>query len=167
MYAIRTRYSDNEADVIDLNTYRIEHLKEIELIRFENNHGTSPLGLSVSNNKINYIQPYDMIQFPIESEADEYIRYNNLSYKNKFFINNMYVVLYKVDRTIKVIYYVYYQLGPEKTYLGKPVKGKPSYTPYIQAAQTFDKDDAGKKAALLRKNSKTGKYWTTERVVIG
>lgn len=163
MYIVYKAYDDNTAELLDICTYRRIEMTEIELIRFVQN-GNEALGLSVSksNNKINYINAYTFCQFPTEAEANEYIKINGLNYSNKKYINDMFCVLHRNNKVYHVDYYVYYMAGPELTYLSE----KGGITPYIQGAKTFDKKEAGKKAALMRQKSKTGKYWTTQRVVV-
>lgn len=162
MIIVYKAYDDNSAELLDICTYRRMELTEIQLIKFVANGGEA-LGLSVSKNKINYIQAYDMVQFPTEYEADEFIRNNNLSSKNKKYINDMFCVLFKSDKVYHVKYYICIYRGDEIIYVGD----KGGYTPYIQAAKTFDKRTAGQKSALMTNNSKTGKHWTTRRVVVG
>lgn len=159
MYVIYEAYDDNTADVFDLGSYGRKLMTEQELIYFGNNHDV--LGLSVSGHKINYITPYDCLSFATEDEADEYIRENDLSYQNKRYLLGMYWVFEKKNHKHHVVYYVCTYAGDEVTYLCKN-----GYSPYIQSAKTFDKRTANEKAALMTKNSKTGKYWTTQRVVI-
>lgn len=162
MFIVYKAYDDNTAELLDICTYQRLQLTELELIRFVQN-GNEALGLSVSGNKINYITAYNMVQFPTETEANEFIVSNGLSYNNKKYINDMFCILYKTNKTYHVDYFVYTQAGPEMTYICK----NGGYTPYIQAAQSFDKREAGKKAALMTQRSKTGKHWSTQRVVVG
>lgn len=157
MYIIYKAYDDNTAEILDVGTYQKRELTEKELINFNKEHDV--LGLSATKQKINYIEAYSCVQFSMESEADEYIKENNLSYRNKRYIQGLYWVFEKSNKKIHVDYYVCAYAGKEVLYLAE--KG---YTPYIQAAKVFDKRSAGKAAALATKNSKTGKYWTTQRV---
>lgn len=159
MFIIVEAFDDNTATVMDLNTYARKEMSEAELIRFSNS-GHQVLGLSVTGQQINYINSYSCISFATESEADEYIRDCGLSFRNKKYINNLYWVLEKNNNKIHVDYYICTWAGNEATYVAD--KG---YTPYIQAAKVFDKRTAGKQAALMTKSSKTGKYWTTHRIV--
>ena len=159
MYVINEAYDDNTALVIDLSNYTRKEMSELELIRFAS-YGNEVLGLSVSGQQKNYINGYESISFPVEAEADEYIKENRLSFRNKRYLNGLYWVLEKKNNKIHVDYYICTWAGPNALYVGE--KG---YTPYIQSAKKFDKKTAGKQAALMTKNSKTGKYWTTQRVV--
>ena len=159
MFVVSEAYDDNTALVIDLNTFSRKEMSELDLIRFASS-GHDVLGLSVTNKQINYIHGYDCISFPTEYEADEYIKYNGLTFRNKRYLNGMYWVLDKKDNKIHVDYYVCTWAGNEVTYVAE--KG---YTPYIQAAKKFDKKSAGKQAALMTQNSKTGKHWSTQRIV--
>lgn len=159
MFIINEAFDDNTAIVLDLNTYARREMSELELIRFASS-GHDVLGLSVTNQQINYITAYSCISFAVETEADEYIRENGLTFRNKRYINGLYWVLEKNNKKIHVDYYICTWAGDTATYVAE--KG---YTPYIQAAKSFDKKTAGKQAALMTKSSKTGKYWTTRRIV--
>lgn len=159
MYIVYKAYDDNTADILDIGTFQIKYMTEIELIRFSKSHEV--LGLSTSGNKIIYINAYSCTQFPTEQEANEYIKSMGLSYKNKRFIQGMWWILEKNSHKYHVDYYICTYIGEEVTYLAE--KG---YTPYIQSAKTFDKKTAGEKAAIMTKKSKTGKYWTTQRIVV-
>ena len=46
-------------------------------------------------------------------------------------------------------------------YLGKDIK----YTPYMQAAKEFTKDEAQKKVDMMNKNPRAAQNWTIERIV--
>ena len=164
MYVVYQAYDDNTAEILDIGSYGRKLMTEQELIIFGNKHDV--LGLSVSGHKINYITAYNCLSFSSEEEANEYIKYNNLSYQNKRYMCGYWWVFEKKNNKIHVDYYVCNYKGEEVTYVGEDNKGKTLYTPYIQAAKSFDKKEAGEKAALMRKNSKTGTYWTTQRVVV-
>lgn len=159
MLVVVEAYDDNSALVMDLNTYTRKEMSELELIRFANN-GHNILGLSVSSRQINYINAYDCISFASEDEADEYIKENGLTSKNKRYTNNLVWVLEKKNNKIHVDYYICAWSGPNAVYVAEQ-----GYTPYIQAAKSFDKKTAGRKAVMMAQKSKTGKYWTTQRVV--
>lgn len=161
MYIIETAYDDNTAVILDLGTYEKRFMLEKDLIYFGNKHDV--LGLSVSNNKINYITSYSCISFSNESEADEYIRDASLTYKNKRNLLGYTWVFEKKDHKIHVDYYICAYAGPEVIYVGK----EGGYTPYIQAAKTYSKQEAGKTAALMRQHSKTGKHWKVQRTARG
>lgn len=166
MYVIYEAFDDNTAIVLDIGTYRRIQMSEQELIRFEKQNDV--LGLSVSKNKINYITAYNCLSFSSEEDANEYIKDNNLSYQNKRFIQGYWWIFDKKEHKKHVDYYICTYRGDDITYLGeKDNKGKNTFTPYIQAAKVFDKRTAGEQAALMTKNSKTGTYWTTQRVVRG
>lgn len=158
MYIIYEGYDDNTAVVLDLGTYQREHLTEKQLISLASRYDV--LGLSVSNNKINYITAYNCLSFPTEDEANDYIKYKKLTYQNKRYLLGYWWVFEKKDYKIHVDYYVCSYKGDDVTYVMD--KG---YTPYIQAAKSFDKRTAKEKAALMTKRSKTGTHWTTQSVV--
>ena len=160
MYVIYEAYDDNTADVLDIGNYGRKFMTEQELIHFGNNYDV--LGLSVSGHKLNYITAYNCLSFASEEEANEYIRENGLSYQNKRYAMGLFWVFEKKNHKKHVDYYICTYAGDEVTYLAE--KG---YTPYIQAAKTFDKRTAGEKAALMTNKSKTGKHWTTQRIVVG
>lgn len=159
MFVISEAYDDNTAMVIDLSTYSRKEMSEIDLIRFSAT-GHDVLGLSVSDKQINYIHGYDCISFATEDEADEYIKDKGLTYRNKKYINGLYWVLEKKSSKIHVDYYVCTWAGQNATYVAER-----GYTPYIQAAKSFDKKSAGRQAAMMTQHSKTGKHWTTQRIV--
>lgn len=159
MYIVYEAFDDNTATIIDLETYGTKFMTEQELINFGNKH--SVLGLSVSGHRVNYITAYNCLSFATEEEADDYIRENGLSYKNKRYAMNLFLVLEKNNHKRHVDYYIYTRAGDEVTYVMD--KG---YTHYIQAAKTFDKKTAGERAASMTQNSRTGKYWTVQRVVV-
>lgn len=159
MYIVYEAFDDNTAIILDIPSFTRREMTEKELINFGNNNDV--LGLSVSGRKINYINAYGCITFATESEADEYIKQNGLSYQNKRYIHDYWYVLEKKNYKIHVDYYVCHWRGDIATYIAD----NGGYTEYIQAAKIFTKDEAGKKAAMLRRNSKTGKYWTTHRVM--
>lgn len=159
MYVVYRAYDDNTADIIDLSTMHVENFGERQLIKL----GTEKdiLGLSVSSNKINYINAYTFIKFDSDNELNEYIReYVDEPYVKKN-VHGYFWLLKKTNHKYHVDYYVCTYKGDEVTYLGK----ERNYTPYIQAAKTFSKHEAGEKAALMTKNSKTGTHWTTHKVI--
>lgn len=159
MYIVYEAFDDDTAVLLDIPSFQRMELIEQELITFGNKNDV--LGLSVSGRKLNYINAYNCLTFPTENEADDYIKYNGLSYQNKRYIQGYWYVLEKKNYKKHVDYYVCHWINNVPTYIGE----KGGYTNYIQAAKKFTKDEAGKKAAMLRTNSKTGKFWTTQRVV--
>lgn len=159
MYIIYEAYDDNTADVLDIGNFAKRPMTEQELIIFGNNHDV--LGLSVSGHKLNYITAYNCLSFASEDEADDYIKSNGLSYQNKRYAVGYYWVFEKKNRKRHVDYYIYTCAGDNITYLTEN-----GYSPYIQAAKSFDKKTAGEKAALMTRNSKTGKHWSIQRVII-
>lgn len=161
MYIIYEAFDDDTAVVMDIPSFQRMEMSESELISFGSKHDV--LGLSVSGRKLNYINAYNCLTFPSEDEADDYIKYNGLSYQNKRYIQGYWFVFEKKNHKSHVDYYVCHWINNIATYIGD----KGGYTNYIQAAKKFTKDEAGKKAAMLRRNSKTGKFWTTQRVVVG
>lgn len=158
MFIVYKAYDDKSAEIIDIITYSKREMGERELIAFSKNHNV--LGLSVSNNKINYITAYSFMQFPTEADANEYCHENGYSYQQKMYIGSYYYVFEKTNKTYHVDYYVMYWTEVEQTYLAE--KG---YTPYIQCAKSFDKKSAYERAASMTKNSKTGKKWSVYRYV--
>ena len=62
-----------------------------------------------------------------------------------------YWVFEKTNKVYHVDYYVCTWAGDTATYIGK----EGGYTPYIQAAKSFSKHEANKKAAIMTRNSKT------------
>lgn len=160
MYVVSTAFDDNTSIILDIGSYRNKEMTEQELIRFINS-GHEVLGASVSGQKLNYLNAYNCYSFPTEAEADEYIRDAGLSYQNKRNAMGYTWVFEKMNTKIHVDYYVVYYLGDEITFLCE--KG---YSNYINSAKAFDKKTAGEKAALMKKNSKTGKYWTVLRVPV-
>ena len=159
MYIVYEAFTDNSAIVLDVCTLQRIELTEQNLINFASNHEV--LGASVSNRKLNYLNAYNCISFASEEDVNDYIKENNLSYQNKRYINGYYFVFERKEYKIHVDYYVCTYAGEEVTYLCEN-----GYSPYIQAAQAFDKRTAGEKAALMTKKSKTGKHWTTQRVIV-
>lgn len=163
MYIIYKAYDDNTAIVLDVITLRRQFMYERDLINFINN-GHDVLGCSVSGQRINYLEAYSCLTFPSEDEADEYIRENGLSYRNKRYINGLYYVFEKTHKCIHVDYIIRNQIGYDCSYLIIGNNNKIGYSPYIQSATTFDKRTAQEKAAMMTKNSKTGKQWVTVRI---
>lgn len=159
MYVIYEAYDDNTADVLDIGNFAKRTMTEQKLIRFGNNHDI--LGLSVSGQKINYITAYNCLSFASEDEADDYIKYNGLSYQNKRYAVGYYWVFEKKNRKKHVDYYIYTCAGDDVTYVTES-----GYSPYIQVAKSFDKKTAKEKAALMTKNSRTGKHWSVKRVCV-
>lgn len=160
MFIISIAYDDNTAEVLELPSQNRKYMTEQELINFSKHNEV--LGLSAGN-KINYIQPYSAYLFPSEDEAYFYIKNNNLSYNSKHYVGEgYYAVVEKNNNKRHVDYFVYCCSGPEITYVGK---NRGTYVPYKQSAKTFTKHEAQKTAALMTRKSKTGKYWTVERVV--
>jgi hypothetical protein len=161
MYIIYNAYDDNTADILDLNTLSLKFNTEIELIRLGNKEQV--VGLTVDTHKIISLNSYSCLTFPTESEADEYVHsYLDKGNFKKIYINNMfYLLIQKEIPKLHVDYHIVTNSECMKVYVAKN-KG---YTPYIQCAKAFDKDTAKKQAALMQKQSKTGKYWTTERIV--
>lgn len=159
MYVVYEAYDDNTADILDIGNFAKRPMTEQELIHFGNTHDV--LGLSVSGHKLNYIAAYNCLSFASEDEADDYIKSNGLSYQNKRYAVGYYWVFEKKNRKKHVDYYIYTCAGDNITYLTEN-----GYSPYIQAAKSFDKKTAGEKAALMTRNSKTGKYWSVQRVCV-
>lgn len=158
MYIVITSYDDNSAEILDLGNYSRKRFTESELIKFSDNRDV--LGLSVSNNKINYINAYSITQFCTEDEATEYCRECGIGFNNKIYALDYWWVFERNNRVIHVDYYVMYYTEVEQTYVAE--KG---YTPYIQCAKSFDKKSAYERAASMTKNSKTGKKWSVYRYV--
>ena len=165
MMVVYNAYDDNSADIIDIITMKRYHQSAQQIINYINNGGKI-LGVSVGTNKINYINAYSIGTFPTEDEADEFIRDNGLSYQNKRYVNDMFYVFEKNNKVIHVDYVIYSQMGDEITYVGETVKGKTTYTPYVQAAKKFTEKEAYSRSASMTKNSKTGKLWFVMRLPI-
>lgn len=165
MLVVYNAYDDNSADIIDVVTMKRYHQGAQQIINYIN-QGGKILGVSAGNNKINYINAYSIGTFPTEDEADEYIKDNQLSYQNKRYINDMFYVFEKNNKVIHVDYVIYTQVGDEITYVGQTVKGKTTYTPYIQSARTFTEKEAYSRSASMTKNSKSGKYWFVMRLPV-
>jgi len=159
MYIVFKAFDDNTADILNLSSGQMNFLQEDELIKFGKSNDI--LGLSVDTRKINYIQPYTFVSFPTEYEMNEYIRMYGISHYVKKHIHGIYYIFTKSNNTKHVDYYICSYSGPEVTYLAES-----GYTPYIQAAKSFDKKTAQKQAVFMTNNSKTGKHWKAERVVI-
>lgn len=160
MFVIYKAYDDNTSVVLDIGTFGMKEMTEQDLIRFINN-GNNVLGASVSGQKLNYLNAYECLSFPTESEADEYIRYNGLSYKNKRYACNYFWVFNKINHKTHVDYYVCSWAGDVATY----VANNGGYTQYLNGAKVFDKRSAGEQAAIMTRKSRTGKHWTIQRVV--
>lgn len=158
MYIISKAYDDKSAEVLDVITCERHELSERELINMSKSHDI--LGLSVSGNKINYINAYSCITFASDEEAYEYCKDNGISTRNTIFINGYYYIFDKTNKVYHVDYFVMYWTEVEQTYIAE--KG---YTPYIQCAKSFDKKSAYERAASMTKNSKTGKKWSVYRYV--
>jgi hypothetical protein len=161
MYIIYKAYDDNTAVVLDMPSFNMRTLTEKELISLGSKENVT--GLTVSNRKILSLNSYECLTFPVEAEADEYINYIRQCFPNKkatkINSNSIYYVLCTRNEKVHVDYYVVSYTEVERVYIAQ--KG---YTPYIQAAKSFSKSDAQKKAAMMQRNSKTGKHWTTERI---
>lgn len=159
MLVVYRAYDDNTADIMDITNYGVQFYYENALVALSKNQRV--IGLSVSNNKINYLTPYSVISFACEDEAIEYIKENGLSYRNKIYANGMYYVLERTDKIIHVDYIIGYITEVESIYLAD--KG---YTPYINSAKTFTKNEVFKVANKMRYSSKTGKLWKAIRVPV-
>ena len=162
MYIVHEAYDDNSATILDIVTLQRQTMTEQELKNFSKNHDV--MGLSVSNNKINYIHAYDCISFATENEANEYIRDNNLSYQNKMKVNEYYYVLYKNNKVYHVDYFIMHYTEIERVYVSE--KG---YCGYREGAKSFDKKTAYEKAASMNKahakkyNAVSSNHWVVER----
>jgi hypothetical protein len=135
-------------------------LTEKQLVSIANSHRV--FGLTTYRGKVACMEAYTCIQFPSEVEAAEYSREHMISPNQTFYINGLYCVLERTYQKFHVDYLVCYYTGDVATYVCE----NGGYTPYIQAAARFDKKTAGKKAAMMNQRSKTGKHWTTQRIVI-
>lgn len=159
MLVVYKSYDDNTAEIIDLCDYSVTFYRESDLIALAKNHNV--LGLSVSNNKINYISAYSIVTFPTEDEAVEYLKDKNLSLRNKITINGMTYVFEKRNEIIHVDYVIGYITEVEAIYISDR-----GYTPYIKAAKVFDKKEVFKVANVLTNRSKTGKHWRALRIPV-
>ena len=161
MYIVQRAYDDKTADILDLGNYATKHFEERELIRFASNHDV--MGLSVSDNKINYISAYSITSFPVESEATEYCYEHGLSYQSKMNLLGYWWVFEKTYITFHVAYYIRTAKEVDNVYLGE----NNTYTPYIQSAREFSKKEAQKKVVMMNRNPRAAQHWMIERVVIG
>lgn len=161
MYVVTTAYSDNSAMVTDLMTYETMFLTESEIVRLINSKH-SVLGVTISSTKRSIVNmsAYSFIQFISEDEAYEYCRETGISTRNILCISNTYYILERIRHSIPVNYYVCYWRGQVATYLCE----NGGFTNYIQNAKGFSKEAANKTAAIMKRRSKTGKYWTIQRV---
>lgn len=164
MLVVYNSYDNNSADIIDVITMKRYHQGAQQIINYTN-AGGKILGVSVSGNKINYINAYNIYTFPTENEADEYIKENGLTYNNKRYLNDMYYIFEKKESTIHVDYVIYTQIGNEITYVGNTIKGKVTYTPYLQSAKRFTEKEAYSRANSMSKYSKTGKHWFVREII--
>lgn len=164
MYIVYRAYDDNTATILDINTYAQYDMSESDMVKFINK-GNNILGVSLSSSKrkISSLSSYEFMQFPMEDEAYQYCRENNISSRNIMYINGIFYVFEKTNMKIHVDYFVCYWEGDIATYIGK----NGGYTNYIQSAKSFDKETANKQAAILRNKSKTGKYWGIQRIIVG
>lgn len=160
MYIVYEAFDDNTANIYDVGSGVLKYMSEKELITLANNNNV--LGLSASNNKINYINAYSIYTFPTEQEAYEFCKDNSISTRNTKYISGYFYVFNRNNIVKHVEYYVCNYIGDAVTYVGE----NKSYTPYIQAAKVFNKAEAGKTAALMTKMSKTGKHWVTYKRVV-
>lgn len=160
MYVVYEAFDDNTAIILDIGTLARYECSEADLIKMVNN-GSDILGASVSKQKLNYLNAYNCLSFPTETDADEYIKDNNLSYRNKRYASNYYWVFEKKDSKIHVDYYICTYRGDEITFVSE----FGGFTPYIQSAKTFDKHTAKKQAALMTNKSTKKVHWTTKRIV--
>ena len=158
MLVVNKAYDDNTAELIDLVSWSRSFYNEKALIELSKTHNV--LGLSVSKNRINYISSYNIYTFPTEAEANEYIKENGLSYRNKIDLNSFCYVLEKTNEVIHVDYLVAYITEVERTYVGE----HNSYTAYPNSAKRFDKKEAGRVAGVMTNKSKTGKIWRPVRM---
>lgn len=159
MYVIFEAFDDNTATVFNTSNYERNTLTEQQLIAFGKIHDV--LGLSVGERSINYINSYSFVAFESEEGANEYIKENGYSYQNKKYENGMWWYFQKTNYKVHVDYHVVTYRGEEITYVGEDIK----YTPYIQSAKKYTKQEAGETAALMTRRSKTKTRWTTLRVV--
>lgn len=162
MLVVTRAYDDNTAYIYDTVTMLSKLFEEIELIRFGSNHEVLGLELNSTGRAIQNIESYKILQFENEEALNEYIYQFNLCNIHKFYDSNnhVYVLLIKTNNKIHVDYVIYYPIGPTKVY--KTERGYAENNPC--AAKAYTKTEAKQKAALMRKNSKTGKYWTTEKI---
>lgn len=163
MYIVITSYDDNSAEILDLGNYSIRKFTESELIKFSDNRNV--LGLSVSNNKINYINAYSIKQFCTEDEATEYCRECGIGFNNKIYALDYWWIFERNNIVIHVDYYVMHYTEVEQTYVAE--KG---YTCYIEHAKSFRKSEAYKKAGAMNQahakkyGVKKSNHWSVYRV---
>jgi len=162
MLIVTKAYDDNTAYIYDTVTMLSKYFEEAELIRFGQTNSVIGLDLTSTNRSISRLEAYKVIPFESEEALNEYVYQFGLIGINKFYDTNngFYNLLLKTNHKIHVDYVIYYPLGPTKVY--KTERGYAENNPC--AAKAYTKDEAKQKAALMRKNSKTGKYWTTEKI---
>lgn len=161
MYIVYRAYDDKTADILGIGKGNInmKRFSEEELINFTSHHDV--IGVSASDKRLNYINAYDILQFPTEDEATEFCHEHGISYKNKIYIFNYWYVFERSYITYHVSYFIRTAKETDNVYLGKDIK----YTPYMQAAKEFTKDEAQKKVDMMSKNPRAAQNWTIERIV--
>lgn len=158
MYICYKTFDDNYIEVLDLNSYQTAVMSASDIKKFIHS-GHNIFGVTCSDNKITAVRSYECISFPSEMEADEYLKDNNISYKDKLFVNGYWYVFEKRKKVIHVRYYIYNYNEYETTYVGL----NRSYTPYKDAAKEFEKKEAFVKAASMNKNGNGSKRWLVLR----
>lgn len=161
MYIVYTTYDDGYIDIMNIETRSVQRFTRAEAAKFGANHDV--LGLSVSNDKINYAKTYRFIQFCDEYDMQEYIRENSIACKE--FIGGYWHVFYKTNNNIHVEYVIWHYTENETVYLAE--KGT---TANLKYARSFDRDNAYK-VCKQRNNALAKKYnmiecgyWTVRRV---
>lgn len=161
MYIVNTVFDDGTFNIFNTITCKTQLVTLAKLRSLCKKQ--SIIGVITFEDKIVDVHSCKLIKFESEYEMQDYITENNLINYNIVCNKSMYAIILESNQIIHVDYYIGYYLGNEITYLG--IKdGKNFYTPYIQAASSFTRAEAGKKAAIMTKSSKTGKKWESFRV---
>ena len=166
MYVVYKVYDDRFATILDIGDYRQSTMSESELVNFAKNHDV--MGLSVSGNSVNYMYAYDVMQFPTDSELDEYARECGIKRKNSIYANGLYWLFIKSNRVIHVDYYVWHYTEIEQKYVTGNVP-----TDYIEHAKVFDRKHAYETAGSMNKarakkyGQPSSNYWGVRRVPRG
>jgi len=164
MYILCATYDDGYYDIVDIQTREVTTFTTAQVIKFRTNNDV--LGLSVSNDRVNYANTYNFMMFCNDNEMDEYIKENNISYSSKEYIYGYWYVFYRSYNNIHVDYIIWHYTQNETVYLAdRGTSGD------IRYAKTFDKDTAYK-VMNQRNNALAKKYkiqncgfWTVKRIV--
>lgn len=161
MYIVNTVFDDATFNIYNTVTCKTRLLTLAKLRSLCKKQ--TVVGVITFEDKIVDVHSCKLIKFESEYEMQDYIAENNLCNYNVVNSKETYGIVLENNQIIHVDYYIGYYLGDNITYLG--IKDRKNfYTPYIQAATSFTRDIAGKKAAIMTRSSKTGKKWEAFRV---